>query len=345
MKPLWSDELFSINFALNVLPSYNVFTEIWIDPHPPLYYLLLMGWIKIFGTSIFAVRFLSVLFHSLSIVSMYYFIETNYNQKMALSTLPLLEFNWILLYFAQETRMYSLIVLEFIWSTILFIRFKKDSTIKNGIFYALILILSLYTENLTWFLIGSQFIFGLFSLLIEKKLSIKSLFRLSIPYIITCLGIGFWIWKIIQSNNIQNMSWISWDITLKNLGGVYARLFGINTEDFDSMLIPMFYLVNITLILFFLISYKLKNMYSRDLTILLLIYLGMPIIFFLISKIIFPILFYRYLISYIPFFSLSLILGFEQIYKKNKVIAIGWYCLIIMVLLLSTINVFLSPTK
>jgi mannosyltransferase len=59
-QPLWLDEHFSLWFARQsieylwtVLPTYEV--------HPPLYHIVLHGWIDLFGTSAVALRSLSLL--------------------------------------------------------------------------------------------------------------------------------------------------------------------------------------------------------------------------------------------------------------------------------------------
>ena len=56
-QPIWGDEAFSI-FVARQDVGYIVAPG--ADVHPPLYHLLLHGWIGAAGASPFAVRFLSV---------------------------------------------------------------------------------------------------------------------------------------------------------------------------------------------------------------------------------------------------------------------------------------------
>ena len=57
---LWVDEALTVNIAK--LPVHGIFEALRHDGHPPLYYLLLHGWMSVFGQSDNAVRALSGLF-------------------------------------------------------------------------------------------------------------------------------------------------------------------------------------------------------------------------------------------------------------------------------------------
>ncbi|MEZ6125644.1 MAG: DUF2723 domain-containing protein [Planctomycetaceae bacterium] len=58
-RPIWFDEAFSWTLSTEFRPAEIV--QRTRDVHPPLYYLLLSGWVSIFGESLFAMRSLSVL--------------------------------------------------------------------------------------------------------------------------------------------------------------------------------------------------------------------------------------------------------------------------------------------
>lgn len=59
-RPIWFDEAFSWTLATEFGPA-EIVQRTGRDVHPPLYYLLLSGWISIFGESLFAMRSLSAL--------------------------------------------------------------------------------------------------------------------------------------------------------------------------------------------------------------------------------------------------------------------------------------------
>jgi len=69
MGAFGSDEIWSVNA---VTKSFGEMTaELRGDIHPPLYYLILFGWIRIFGTGEYAVRSLSTLFYLASVFALY----------------------------------------------------------------------------------------------------------------------------------------------------------------------------------------------------------------------------------------------------------------------------------
>jgi len=59
-SPLWLDEALSVN--ISSLPVGDIPEALRHDGHPPLYYLLLHGWMEVFGTSDVAVRSLAAVF-------------------------------------------------------------------------------------------------------------------------------------------------------------------------------------------------------------------------------------------------------------------------------------------
>jgi len=57
-QPLWFDEGYSFYFAGRSIP--RLISDTAVDIHPPLYYLILKGWMAIFGIGVLQARLLSV---------------------------------------------------------------------------------------------------------------------------------------------------------------------------------------------------------------------------------------------------------------------------------------------
>jgi len=106
---VWFDESYS---------AYLVrgdFSEIWdltaVDVHPPLFYFLLKIWSNIFGTTDFAMRFMSVFFGAVAIVFIFQLLKRWFGMKAAslaslfVATCP------IFIRYGQEMRMYTLVIL------------------------------------------------------------------------------------------------------------------------------------------------------------------------------------------------------------------------------------------
>ncbi len=108
-KGLWMDETLSIWVA-----NHNVASMLqWIanvDQHPPLYYLLLHYWTALRGDSAYTVRFLSALFGTATIPVIYLIGKRLSGVVVGLAAAVLLAVSPFNIRFAQETRMYTLLV-------------------------------------------------------------------------------------------------------------------------------------------------------------------------------------------------------------------------------------------
>ncbi|MFN8439781.1 MAG: glycosyltransferase family 39 protein [Caldilineaceae bacterium] len=109
-KSIWLDEAFTLWVAKHPL------SEVWswiarIDQHPPLYYLLLSLWVKLWGDSEVAIRSLPALLSTATLPLFYLTARKVANANGALLALFLLAVSPFHLHYAQENRMYSLLAL------------------------------------------------------------------------------------------------------------------------------------------------------------------------------------------------------------------------------------------
>ncbi|PJZ55170.1 glycosyltransferase family 39 protein [Leptospira adleri] len=106
----WEDELFSIRAS-----SESSLTALWDwmknDPHPPLYQTLLFFWFQTFSPTVFFGRLLSAIAGLLVPLAFYRFAPGNLNGRIKVSVSALLALSTGLIYYSQELRSYSLLVL------------------------------------------------------------------------------------------------------------------------------------------------------------------------------------------------------------------------------------------
>ncbi|MBI5621030.1 hypothetical protein HY949_04570 [Candidatus Gottesmanbacteria bacterium] len=103
-QSLWRDEVFSIFVAQK--PIAFILQNLTFEP--PVYYLLLHYWIRLFGTSEIAVRSLSLLGFSLATIVVIYWSEQIFDKHWLSWVTPILFFtNPMLLYYAFEIRTYG----------------------------------------------------------------------------------------------------------------------------------------------------------------------------------------------------------------------------------------------
>lgn len=107
-KGMWLDETFSVWMASHRVLELLQWT-IWVDQHPPLYYLLLHCWISLFGDTPYDARLFSALLGAATIPVIYLIGKRLSGDVIGLAAAVILAFSPFHIYFAQEARMYTLL--------------------------------------------------------------------------------------------------------------------------------------------------------------------------------------------------------------------------------------------
>lgn len=117
---LWFDETASTFIAHKSFSELILYTAQAQREHPPFYYILLHFWIALTGESEFTIRFLSVIFSMLFTATLARLAYRLSGKQLALMTLALGAVAPFSILYAQEARMYSLVMLlatVLIWAT------------------------------------------------------------------------------------------------------------------------------------------------------------------------------------------------------------------------------------
>ena len=107
---LWLDEAQSVSFAR--LPFGSIPSALRTDGAPPLYYLILHGWIRLFGDGDFAGRALSCVFAAGFVVALGALARRLAGTSAGWVAMVLAATNPFVIRYATETRMYALVMLE-----------------------------------------------------------------------------------------------------------------------------------------------------------------------------------------------------------------------------------------
>lgn len=135
------------------------------DTHPPLYYLIIHFTSRLFGQSDFAYRFPSVLFGVLLVPLLYQFGRRLERTEFGLLVALLVVVNPLQVYYAQEARMYTLLVLLGAASSYVLWRALSDPAltrmrlVRYAALYAVLAGLTVYTHYTAAFLIAVQALF------------------------------------------------------------------------------------------------------------------------------------------------------------------------------------------
>ncbi|HLO00349.1 MAG TPA: glycosyltransferase family 39 protein, partial [Pyrinomonadaceae bacterium] len=113
---VWSVKTASLNYSAEI-------AAVKADVHPPLYFLILHSWMRLFGKEERTVRSLSGLFYLLSVLAVFGIGRELYGRKTALLCAVIYLSSPLAILAAQFARMYSLLSLFSILSTWLYLQF------------------------------------------------------------------------------------------------------------------------------------------------------------------------------------------------------------------------------
>ena len=170
-QSIWFDEAFSVFESKMSLPQL-VETVASVENSPPLYFVFLHYWMMIFGSSESAVRFLSALFGVLAIPVFYLVGRQLFNEEVGLLSAFILAISSFNIWYSQETRMYTLMVLLALLSMYCLLRLLQHSTLAWSAGYVLSTALLVYTHFYGLFVLLAQNIY-IISLILSKNRTFK----------------------------------------------------------------------------------------------------------------------------------------------------------------------------
>ncbi len=169
-RSLWFDEAFS--WRLTEFPLPRMLERVARDNHPPLYFLLLKGWVAAFGTSPAAMRSLSVLFGAATIAGAYLFTaEALRRPGTGLLAAVLVAVNVFQVRWGWEARMYSLGTALAVFSAWALLRALRapQTVFRPWLLYAVLALLFAYTHYYALFTLAAHALFAAGYLLVESR--------------------------------------------------------------------------------------------------------------------------------------------------------------------------------
>lgn len=155
-ESLWFDEGLSYHHV-TTLGVRELFVVLPFQyPNPPLYFVLLQGWTALAGTSEAALRAPSVVFGVVAIALVYRVGRRLYSQRVGLLAAALLAVAPFQIRYAQEARMYALLIAAVLASYLFVIRYWEAGGRWNAVGYVVATTAMIYTH-----------MYGLFCLLAQ----------------------------------------------------------------------------------------------------------------------------------------------------------------------------------
>ncbi len=322
-QSFWRDEAFSVLVAeygwVEIIKlTVNDFT-------PPLYYFLLKIWMMIFGRSEVAVRMLSFIFHTGTVIMTYRFakdvIKIKHTWFPLVATL-LVAINPLLVYYAFEARVYSLVVFFVLCSLYFFI---KNQTRP----YIIFSLLAIYAHPYSILALMAQAVY----VFLWNKPFIKEFIKRSL-----IIGLFYlpWIFAILYQITRSSEMWyypVTGELIAALLGSMYAGFEGTPGDLWGWMIAVSAVIAGVILK-----GYRNKNV--KDIYRLLLFTLLLPLVVVIGISVFKPIYTQRYLIFTTIAEVLLVAMGLFSIYS-NKIRAAA----IITVISATTMFLFWFPAQ
>jgi 4-amino-4-deoxy-L-arabinose transferase-like glycosyltransferase len=171
-QSLWYDEGWSVHLAQ--LPWSQALALIGSPghTHPPAYYLLLSGWVRLWGDSVPAVRGLSVLLGVLGVGALYLLGRQLAGRRVGLLAAFLLALSPTHVIYSQETRMYALLMTTVTLLALLIARLAAPQgrlSKAHWVLLCLVEILAIYTHYFAFFAVAALSLWYLIARLWPKR--------------------------------------------------------------------------------------------------------------------------------------------------------------------------------
>ena len=128
-QEIWGDEAHSAYVASLPLP---VVVSPRTETNPPLYHFLLYLWVGLTGSSVFALRFLSLVLGVLTVPLVYRLARLAFGELVGLLAALLCTISPFLVYYSQEARMYALATFSTTLSMLLLARIVSGQSWGRG---------------------------------------------------------------------------------------------------------------------------------------------------------------------------------------------------------------------
>jgi len=206
-ESLWLDEAYSIYTSQESLPV--IVQETSGDVHPPLYYFALHYWIKLFGISEFATRFLSVVFGVIAIAAIYQLATLLFDRLTGLFSAALLAWSHFNIEFSQEARMYELLALLSLGSFYFFLKLlRKEAGIGTLLGYIACTALLTYTQVYSVFILIAENLFFAFLFFSSREIFRRTLWRWILTQGIVLLLFLPWVFVLKRQIAEHKSFWI-----------------------------------------------------------------------------------------------------------------------------------------
>src|SRR5687767_2013455 len=151
----WFDEIASVRIVKQ--DTAAMFSSIkWDERIPPLHYVILHGWVRVFGDSEASMRVPSALAGTAAVWAVYRLASQLFGGSVGLVAALLMAVSRAQIVYSQEARAYSLLVLLAVLSCDAFVRLIRQPTRRRELVYVVVSALLLYSHLYGVFALAAQ---------------------------------------------------------------------------------------------------------------------------------------------------------------------------------------------
>ncbi len=326
---LWYDE--GCSYGLAECSLHTMMSYIKEDVHPPLFYLLLHYYVKILGEpTFFTLRLFTVFIDLIALFLVFQFTRTFVNDGAALIASLLYALSAFVVYYAQELRMYSLVLaLSIASSYMLMLMIKRKSWAMWFIPYTLFNIAGIYTHYHFFFFVFSHGLFVFFFALTRKRWVFLRIWLLA--FVLLFISYAFWIKYLMEQMTSERIEWLTKPHIMKLFILLFEEIpFYRPIGNFPLFIASvLFFLTLFVLLIVRLYKVRFFSQSTRIAALLQLFILCFPtLLVYLLSHIYRPIFFHRYLIFIVPAYIFLLATFIQSL--KNKILRIAIISIILL---------------
>ncbi|XHF31249.1 glycosyltransferase family 39 protein [Pseudomonas chlororaphis] len=323
---IWGDEGSSLLLARYSLSG--IWTHAAFDVHPPLYFMLLHGWIGVFGDGLLAIRSFSALAGIATVGLGVSLVDRLATRRAAIIAGVLLALLPTAVRYSQEVRMYALLGLLLIGATLVLVKWiRRPQRHRYLLIYALLMTAALYTHYFAVLAALSHWLYlGLIRLLPGyrlKHLQRKDWWLANLAIVVLYLP---WLPNLIDL--LQHMDAlkaggdVGWEdpVTLSSLPSM-IWLWLIQDEG-EQLPLLLFGGVPLALLVLAAVAVARDRSVNHG-SVLLALYTGVPLLLVFAVSFVTPVFIERYLTAYALGLPMLAALAIDRLYTSVRVLAVA----------------------
>lgn len=191
-ESLWIDEVFMTTMATDRTLSELLFVVPTFEPHPPLYNVFVWFWVRLTGVSAVTMRSTSVVLGVIAIVLCYRLGRRMFDRWTAAVATLFVTVSPFQIWYAQEARMYALLLVTTLASYLLLVQLRESYTRRRAVLYVSLGVVVGYTHVYGLFVLLAQGVTAVWATARRSESNGFSLRQLGVLFGVPFLAISPW---------------------------------------------------------------------------------------------------------------------------------------------------------